>query len=124
MEIVQLTEHTAKPVHAYSGGMKRRLSLAIALLHEPELLVLDEPTVGIDPVLRQSIWRELAALQSTGTTILLTTDVMDEAERCDRLGLIRGGKLIAADLPEAIKADTGSATIEEAFIKLGEGETV
>ena len=75
--------------------MKRRLSLAISLLHEPELLVLDEPTVGIDPVLRQSIWKELGDMRERGTTIILTTHVMDEAEKCDRLGLIRDGRLTA-----------------------------
>ncbi|CAH1210112.1 putative multidrug ABC transporter ATP-binding protein YbhF [Paenibacillus plantiphilus] len=122
MAIVRLLPDLDKPVAAYSGGMKRRLSLAIALLHEPELLVLDEPTVGIDPVLRQSIWKELGAMRERGTTILLTTHVMDEAEKCDRLALIRGGKLTAVDTPEALKVSSGSGTIEEAFIKLGGGE--
>lgn len=75
MGVVDLLDHLNKPVAAYSGGMKRRLSLAIALLHEPELLVLDEPTVGIDPALRQSIWKELLALRQAGTTIVLTTHV-------------------------------------------------
>ncbi len=74
MAIVNLLDHLNKPVSAYSGGMKRRLSLAISLLHEPtKLLVLDEPTVGIDPVLRQSIWKELGAMRERGTTIILTT---------------------------------------------------
>jgi ABC-2 type transport system ATP-binding protein len=104
--------------------MKRRLSLAIALLHEPELLVLDEPTVGIDPVLRQSIWKELSEMRRRGTTIILTTHVMDEADKCDRLALIRDGKLTAVDSPEAIKHNTGSSTIEEAFITLGGGGRV
>jgi ABC-2 type transport system ATP-binding protein len=121
MAVVDLLDHLNKPVAAYSGGMKRRLSLAIALLHEPELLVLDEPTVGIDPVLRQSIWRELLALREKGTTILLTTHVMDEAEKCDRIALIREGKLTAIDSPEALKAKSGTASIEEAFIALGGG---
>jgi len=121
MEIVNLLDHLNKPVSAYSGGMKRRLSLAISLLHEPELLVLDEPTVGIDPVLRQSIWKELSAMRERGTTIILTTHVMDEAEKCDRLALIQDGKLTAVDTPEAIKAKTGSHTLEDAFIALGGG---
>jgi ABC-2 type transport system ATP-binding protein len=124
MAVVDLLDHLNKPVAAYSGGMKRRLSLAIALLHEPELLVLDEPTVGIDPVLRQSIWKELSEMRKGGTTIILTTHVMDEAEKCDRLGLLRGGKLTAADTPEALKAKAGAATIEEAFIALGGGAGV
>jgi ABC-2 type transport system ATP-binding protein len=121
MAVVDLLDHLNKPVAAYSGGMKRRLSLAIALLHEPELLVLDEPTVGIDPVLRQSIWRELLTLREKGTTILLTTHVMDEAEKCDRIALIREGKFTAIDSPEALKAKSGTASIEEAFIALGGG---
>lgn len=121
MRIVDLTDHMNKPVAAYSGGMKRRLSLAIALLHDPELLVLDEPTVGIDPLLRQSIWKELFALRDRGTTIILTTHVMDEADKCDRIGLIRNGRLTAVDSPEALKTQSGAATLEEAFIVLGEG---
>ncbi|WP_235561130.1 ABC transporter ATP-binding protein [Bacillus sp. FJAT-28004] len=120
--LVALTDHLHKQTVAYSGGMKRRLSLAIALLHEPKLLVLDEPTVGIDPVLRQSIWKELSALSKQGVTIIITTHVMDEAEKCDRLGLIRGGKLIAVDTPEALKQQAGCDTLEEAFIALGQSE--
>jgi ABC-2 type transport system ATP-binding protein len=121
MELVDLTPHLNKPVAAYSGGMKRRLSLAISLLHEPGLLILDEPTVGIDPALRQSIWKELAALRDGGTTIILTTHVMDEADKCDRIGLLRDGHVTAVDSPEALKAKTGTQTIEDAFIALGGG---
>ncbi|AJY75494.1 ABC transporter ATP-binding protein [Paenibacillus beijingensis] len=121
MAVVGLLDHLNKPVGAYSGGMKRRLSLAISLLHEPQLLVLDEPTVGIDPVLRQSIWKELAKMREGGTTIILTTHVMDEADKCDRLALIKDGKLTAVGSPAALKAETGSETIEEAFIALGGG---
>ncbi|MUT66133.1 ABC transporter ATP-binding protein [Paenibacillus sp. NEAU-GSW1] len=118
-ELVDLHPDLSKQTGAYSGGMKRRLSLAIALLHEPELLVLDEPTVGIDPALRQTIWSELSQLTRSGVTILLTTHVMDEANKCDRLGLIRGGKLIAVGAPQSIIDQTGCSTIEEAFIALG-----
>ncbi|MGO4346292.1 ABC transporter ATP-binding protein [Paenibacillus sp. MCAF9] len=121
-KLVALTDHLHKQTVAYSGGMKRRLSLAIALLHEPELLVLDEPTVGIDPVLRQSIWKELSDLSKQGVTIIITTHVMDEAEKCDRLGLIRSGKLTAIDTPEALKQQAGCATLEEAFIALGQSK--
>ncbi|MBD3918078.1 ABC transporter ATP-binding protein [Paenibacillus sp. PR3] len=117
--LVNLTEHLNKQVAAYSGGMKRRLSLAIALMHQPSLLVLDEPTVGIDPVLRRSIWQELRSLAAQGTTIIVTTHVMDEAEKCDRLGLIREGRFIAVDTPANLLAQTGSSSIEEAFITLG-----
>ncbi|WNS47101.1 ABC transporter ATP-binding protein [Paenibacillus sp. MMS20-IR301] len=119
MELVNLQEHLRKRVDQYSGGMKRRLSLAIALLHEPPLLILDEPTVGIDPVLRQSIWKELKALNSNGTTIVLTTHVMDEAEKCDRLAMIRDGVLLAVDTPAGLLQATGSAALEEAFLYYG-----
>ncbi|AHV98619.1 ABC transporter ATP-binding protein [Paenibacillus sabinae] len=119
MEIVGLEEHLRKRVDQYSGGMKRRLSLAIALLHEPPLLILDEPTVGIDPVLRMSIWKELRALNERGTTIVLTTHVMDEAEKCDRLGMIREGHLLAEDTPANLLRATGSSSIEEAFLYYG-----
>ncbi|KAI7258709.1 hypothetical protein KC345_g10496, partial [Hortaea werneckii] len=119
MELVNLQDHLRKRVDQYSGGMKRRLSLAIALLHEPPLLILDEPTVGIDPVLRQSIWKELKALNRKGTTIVLTTHVMDEAEKCDRLAMIRDGVLLAVDTPAGLLQATGSATIEEAFLYYG-----
>ena len=86
MELVQLSDDLTKLVSNYSGGMKRRLSLAIAMLHEPKILILDEPTVGIDPVLRQSIWEAFDKLKQKGITIIVTTHVMDEAEKCDRLG--------------------------------------
>lgn len=119
MELVNLSEHLKKQVKQYSGGMKRRLSLAIALLHEPPILILDEPTVGIDPVLRKSIWEELYKLQNKGTTIIVTTHVMDEVEKCNNLGMIRDGKLIAVGSPEELKAATGSSNIEEAFLYYG-----
>jgi ABC-2 type transport system ATP-binding protein len=119
MEIVQLSNDVDKLVSNYSGGMKRRLSLAIALLHEPELLILDEPTVGIDPVLRKSIWEAFYGLKQKGITLIVTTHVMDEAEKCDRLGLIRDGMVIAIGTPEELKEKTNSATIEEAFLVYG-----
>lgn len=119
LELVNLTDHLKRSVGSYSGGMKRRLSLAIALMHEPEVLILDEPTVGIDPVLRKSIWDELGQLSRKGTTILVTTHVMDEADKCHRLGMVRDGSLIAVGTPDALKKETGSKTIEEAFLFYG-----
>ncbi|UOE55422.1 ABC transporter ATP-binding protein [Bacillus sp. CMF12] len=119
MEIVSLTDHLGKLVSDYSGGMKRRLSLAISLLHSPGLLILDEPTVGIDPVLRKSIWESFKSLKENGTTILVTTHVMDEAGKCDRLGMIRDGQLIAAGTPEELMSQTSSANIEDAFLAYG-----
>ncbi|GGB60587.1 ABC transporter ATP-binding protein [Fictibacillus barbaricus] len=117
--LVNLTDFLKKPVHQYSGGMKRRLSLAAALLHEPDILILDEPTVGIDPVLRQSIWKELYKLSDMGTTILVTTHVMDEAEKCGQLGMLRDGRLIASGSPQQLRESTSSTTIEEAFLYYG-----
>jgi ABC-2 type transport system ATP-binding protein len=119
MQIVELSEHVNKLVSSYSGGMKRRLSLAISLLHEPKLLILDEPTVGIDPVLRKSIWNAFYHLKEKGTTIIITTHVMDEAEKCDRLGLIRAGSLIAVGTPGELKKNTQTISIEEAFLYYG-----
>jgi ABC-2 type transport system ATP-binding protein len=119
MELVNLLPFLKKPVASYSGGMKRRLSLAIALLHKPKVLILDEPTVGIDPVLRKSLWDELNRLSQQGTTIIVTTHVMDEADKCHRLGMIRDGRLIAVGSPEELKQQTGTASIEEAFLYYG-----
>lgn len=116
MEIVGLTASLKGQVKEFSGGMKRRLSLAIALIHEPSILILDEPTVGIDPLLRISIWNELKRLRDNGTTILVTTHVMDELEKCDNLCMIRDGKIIAVGSPNELKASTSSASIEEAFL--------
>ena len=116
-----LTEHLNKTVSGYSGGMKRRLSLAIALLGNPQLLILDEPTVGIDPSLRKKIWKELIELRDNGVGILVTTHVMDEAELTDKVGLLLGGKIIAFDTPKNLKESYNVSSIEEVFLK-AEGE--
>lgn len=118
LDLVDLREHAGKVVSAYSGGMKRRLSLAMAVFHQPVLLILDEPTVGIDPLLRQDIWEELYRLAKNGVTIIVTTHVMDEAEKCDRVALMREGVIIGQGTPEEIVAGNGYATMEEAFIGL------
>ena len=120
-QVVELTEHLQKTVAGYSGGMKRRLSLAIALLGNPQLLILDEPTVGIDPALRRQVWKELHQLKKTGVGILITTHVMDEAEKTDKVGLLLDGRLIALDTPEQLKTTYGVSSIEEVFLK-AEGE--
>lgn len=119
MKLVDLSDYLKMQVKKYSGGMKRRLSLAVALLHEPPILVLDEPTVGIDPVLRISIWEQLYELCRNGTTIIVTTHVMDEAEKCHELGMLREGRLIALGTPDEILAASGSQTMEEAFLYYG-----
>ncbi|CUA79080.1 ABC transporter ATP-binding protein [Anoxybacillus suryakundensis] len=119
LQLVHLTNDRNKAVHQYSGGMKRRLSLAAALLHEPEVLILDEPTVGIDPLLRQAIWEELERIRQQGTTIVVTTHVMDEAEKCMRLAMIRNGRLIAVGSPDELKKQTNALTLEQAFLQFG-----
>lgn len=118
-DLVNLTEHLKKKVQAYSGGMKRRLSLAISLIHDPEVLVLDEPTVGIDPELRQSIWAEIHRLKTAGKTILITTHVMDEAERCDKLAMVRSGKILTSGTPSELKKQYGINNLEEVFLMAG-----
>ena len=120
-QVVDLTVHLNKAVSGYSGGMKRRLSLAIALLGNPQLLILDEPTVGIDPSLRKKIWKELIMLRDKGVGILVTTHVMDEAELTDKVGLLLGGNIIAFDTPKNLKESYGVSSIEEVFLK-AEGE--
>jgi ABC-2 type transport system ATP-binding protein len=119
MNTVDLLDHLNKPVQQYSGGMRRRLSLAIALLHDPEVLFLDEPTVGIDPVLRKEIWDSFHRLKEEGRTLIITTHVMDEAERCDQLGLLQHGEIISSDTPAAIKETYGVSSIEDVFLKNG-----
>lgn len=115
--LVDLGKHLDRPVQLFSGGMKRRLSLACSLLHGPRVLILDEPTVGIDPVLRIAVWDELRSLAKQGTALLVTTHVMDEVERCDAVVMIRDGLVIAADSPAKLKDQFGVPTIEEVFIK-------
>ncbi len=101
-----------------SGGQRSRLSLAIALLGSPELLVLDEPTVGLDPVLRVSLWELFAELAAEGTTLLVSSHVMDEATRCDSLVLMREGEIIARETPDSLLSRTGAENAEDAFLVL------
>lgn len=119
-EIVDLTDDLKKLVSKYSGGMKRRLSLAIALIGSPELLILDEPTVGIDPSLRKNIWKELFKQRDNGVGILVTTHVMDEAELTDKVGLLLNGDIIDFDTPQQLKVKNNVKTIEEVFLKVEE----
>ena len=118
-QVVNLTDALDQRVRAYSGGMKRRLSLAIALIADPDLLILDEPTVGIDPELRQQIWVELQQLKHQGKGILITTHVMDEAQRCDTLMLIREGVALAQGTPDDLEHQYAVDTIEQVFLKAG-----
>ena len=119
-EIVDLTDDLKKLVSKYSGGMRRRLSLAIALIGSPELLILDEPTVGIDPSLRKNIWKELFKQRDNGVGILVTTHVMDEAELTDKVGLLLNGDIIDFDTPQQLKVKNNVETIEEVFLKVEE----
>ncbi|OPX86500.1 MAG: putative ABC transporter ATP-binding protein YbhF [Pelotomaculum sp. PtaB.Bin104] len=119
MALVQLSDDLKKLVRDFSGGMKRRLSLAIAIMHRPPVLVLDEPTVGIDPMLRKSIWEELYKLANQGVTIIVTTHVMDEADKCHLLAMLRDGRMIAQGTAGELQAGIGAGSIEEAFIYYG-----
>ena len=115
---VDMLDKTDVIVSSLSGGEKQRVSLAIALLGEPEVLVLDEPTVGLDPVLREQLWKLFRYLVEAGKTILVSSHVMDEAERCDDLVLIRDGEIVAHDAPHVLCRRTGTKTVEQAFLKL------
>jgi ABC-2 type transport system ATP-binding protein len=115
---VGLADAAGQLVGNLSGGQRSRASLACALLGTPRLLVLDEPTVGQDPVLRADLWARFHELADQGTTLLVSSHVMDEAARCDRLLLIREGRLIADDTPDAIRARAGTDDLDEAFLRL------
>lgn len=115
LKLVDLEADRRKYVALYSGGMRKRLSLAAALIHEPDVLLLDEPTVGIDPVLRRTIWRQFGELKKAGKTLIVTTHVMDEIEQCDKAALIYNGRLIHYDTVAALSAATKSGKVEELF---------
>src|SRR6478735_7633896 len=115
---VGLADATNQLVNDLSGGQKSRASLACALVGEPDLLVLDEPTVGLDPVLRVELWDRFHALAHSGTTLVVSSHVMDEAARCDRLLLLRDGELIADSTPAQLRTDGGSDDLELAFLHL------
>jgi ABC-2 type transport system ATP-binding protein len=122
VEAVALGEQANRMVASLSGGQSARVSLATALLGEPDLLVLDEPTVGLDPVLRRDLWGTFASLAVDGTTLLVSSHVMDEADRCDRLLLMREGELLAEESPGELRERTGRRTLDEAFLALIEGQ--
>jgi ABC-2 type transport system ATP-binding protein len=120
LDVVDLTPRSDQIVGTLSGGERSRVSLATALLGAPDVLVLDEPTVGLDPVLRRDLWRTFHELAAAGTTILVSTHVMDEAERCDDLVLMRDGRLVATGSPAEILTRTSTTDIESAFLALAE----
>jgi ABC-2 type transport system ATP-binding protein len=117
---VDLESRAGQLTASLSGGQRMRVSLATALLNEPDLLVLDEPTVGLDPVLRRDLWETFIGLARRGTTLLVSSHVMDEAARCDELLLLRDGGLLAAMSPDDLRAHTGERDLEAAFLHLAE----
>jgi ABC-2 type transport system ATP-binding protein len=122
VEVVALGEHIDQLVRNTSGGQRSRVSLATALLGDPQLLVLDEPTTGLDPVLRRDLWETFADLVATGTTLLVSSHVLDEAGHCQRLLLMREGRLIATETPDGLRARTGRQGLEDSFLALIEQE--
>jgi ABC-2 type transport system ATP-binding protein len=118
LDLVELRDRAGSSVANLSGGMRQRLSLACALIHRPRLLLLDEPTVGVDPQLRYAFWTYFRQLVAGGVTILVSSHIMDEAERCDRLGLMRNGRLLAEGTAAELRAQTGHANLEDAFLAL------
>jgi ABC-2 type transport system ATP-binding protein len=122
IEAVDLQNYRDDVVSRLSGGQQSRASLAVALLDKPDLLVLDEPTVGLDPVLRQDLWRLFHRLAEAGTAVFVSSHVMDEAERCDRLLLMREGRIIADGTASEIKARAGVDDVEAAFLAIVRGD--
>ncbi len=123
LKLVELDQRRKSVVATLSGGMRQRCSLACALVHRPRLLLLDEPTVGVDPALRVQFWDHFRDMAAAGTTIIVSSHVMDEAERCQRLGLIRFGKVLAEGSPSEVRAAAGTSNLEEAFLKLSGRES-
>lgn len=117
LKFINLNAEKHKLVSEYSGGMKKRLSLVIALLNQPEILLLDEPTVGIDPLLKQDVWKYLVALKDSGKTLIISTHVMDEAIKCDECALISHGRVLEYDTTENLLKLTSSNNLEELYLR-------
>ena len=122
LRVVELWDRRSSVVGTLSGGMRQRLSMACALVHKPELLLLDEPTVGVDPQLRVQFWDHFKQLAAGGTTIIVSSHVMDEAERTQRLGLMRGGRMLAEGSSAELRRLAGTEDLESAFLVLSERE--
>jgi ABC-2 type transport system ATP-binding protein len=120
IEIVALGGQAGQVVHTLSGGERSRVSLATALLGNPDVLVLDEPTVGLDPVLRRDLWQTFHELAEDGTTLLVSSHVLDEASRCDELLLMRDGRIVFTGTPDELLRSTGADNLEDAFLALAE----
>lgn len=122
IELVDLADRADSVISELSGGMRQRVSLGAALIHKPELLLLDEPTVGLDPELRNMFWQHFKEMTRSGTTILISSHTMDDAAHCDTLGFMRGGKFIATGTPDELRQSTGKpdSTLEDAFLHLSQ----
>ncbi|MCA9324967.1 ABC transporter ATP-binding protein [Candidatus Saccharibacteria bacterium] len=122
LDVVDMTPQADQIVSSLSGGQKQRVSLAVALIGKPELMVLDEPTVGLDPVLRDQIWELFRRLADEGTSLIISSHVMDEAERCDSLVLVREGRVLAQGSPKELSQQTNAKSVEQAFLRLVKGQ--
>jgi ABC-2 type transport system ATP-binding protein len=122
LELTRLAPFVDRRADQLSGGMYKKLALACALLHEPRVLMLDEPTNGVDPVSRRELWSLLHEFVSSGMTVLVSTPYMDEAERCDRVGLVHRGRMLVEGAPRALLTDSGQPTFEELFLARVRGE--
>jgi ABC-2 type transport system ATP-binding protein len=120
IETVALGAQAGQIVHTLSGGERSRVSLATALLGRPDVLVLDEPTVGLDPVLRRDLWQTFHRLAEDGTTLLVSSHVLDEASRCDQLLLLRAGHIVFTGTPDDLLRSTGAGNLEDAFLAIAE----
>lgn len=116
LELVDLASRGQSPVRTLSGGMRQRVSLAVTLVHQPELMLLDEPTVGVDPELRQTLWQHFDRMNAAGRTFIVSTHVMEEAEHCSRVGLLQAGRLLAEGSPAELRQRAGAATLEQAYL--------
>ena len=120
LDVVELRDKERELVRHLSGGMRQLTNLACSMVHDPKLLLLDEPTVGIDPMLRIKLWDHFARMNAAGTTMLVTTHVMEEAERCHRVAMIADGRVVAIGTPAELREAAGTPTIEEAWLVLRE----
>jgi ABC-2 type transport system ATP-binding protein len=118
VETIRLGEHAEQRVDSLSGGQRARVSLGTALLGRPEVLVLDEPTVGLDPLLRNELWQRFHALADAGVSLLVSSHIMEEAARCDQLVLMRDGEILAITTPDELRSRTGTHDLEQAFVRL------
>jgi ABC-type multidrug transport system ATPase subunit len=124
LELMNLVRIADRPLATYSGGETQRIGLAMALMHQPELMVLDEPTVGLDPRIRRTLWDHFREWAAQGTTLIVSTHVMDEADRCHAIAFIESGMLVTVGSPEELRARTGYADLESAILALSDGEEV